>query len=532
MLVGFERLHGVPHLRSIELDGVVETRQVPGKVLVDGFRPESPERVAAEVRVVELRRLDRVVAGDEGIDGPFAILARGVEQIGGERFVWLRRHILGHASPQVIFGDGRDVPQRLPVSLGLVHRRLGYHRPGGSPAAAFGDVGCEPGHAGGAAGQRVDVLVRRDPLGRVDRQRVAEAEQQPTRGVVCHAPPFNIGNPPFGPKAQPIPGSPKHLDHIAVAADLLIAPFDLTPEAPEQSQPVPGCDRHVVGLPALVDGLVHHLVTGDFAPFLQPLPDGLADRRRVVVGRRRNADSPLGAGSPQEIAPFDVEVGDPGRHLVEVAAHQHGMAVVPLHRQRLGRLAVAEQPGDLLSAVGHLPHRGQQLRRGFRRKRPAEDLDRVAGLDGLGLLPIAHHFDRHASPGLQLQQLEHRPRSDLAHLVHHQHRVPVGLEVAGFDHSQKRRQRIVPIDSGILQSVGLSPRHRRADDVPAAGAESCVCLPGLHQRLQDGVLSGAGDAGQQAKRTARADCVYGRLLVVSEPLVRWPGRIDRGDGVA
>ena len=162
----------------------------------------------------------------------------------------------------------------------------------------------------------------------------------------------------------------------------------------------------------------------------------MADLRYVVVGRRADRDAALRAAGPQNIAALDVEVGNLGDHLLAVAAHHQRVTVLALHLERLGRLATTKQPGDLLSPLGRLTHCGQQRGHRLGPQPPPENLDRVASLDRLRLLPIAQHLDRHAGAGLQLQQLDHRPRADLARLVQHQHSVPVSVEVTGLDHLQ------------------------------------------------------------------------------------------------
>src|SRR6202007_1259319 len=109
------------------------------------------------------------------------------------------------ASPEVVWGDRCNVAERLPVPLGFVYGRLRDDRPSRASAAALGAVSGECGDTGRAAGQRVDVLVRRDPLGGVDRQRVPETEQQPVRLAVAQPPPLEVSHASvFRPQTQAV----------------------------------------------------------------------------------------------------------------------------------------------------------------------------------------------------------------------------------------------------------------------------------------------------------------------------------------
>ena len=102
----------------------IERRQVARQGFVDGKCPKAFHRVASEVRVVELRRLERVVTGDEGVDGALAVPPCGGQQVDSERRVGLARHVFRDASPEVAAGNRRDVSERLPVPLGFVDGRL------------------------------------------------------------------------------------------------------------------------------------------------------------------------------------------------------------------------------------------------------------------------------------------------------------------------------------------------------------------------------------------------------------------------
>ena len=288
---------------------------------------------------------------------------------------------------------------------------------------------------------------------------------------------------------------------------------DRAPGAPEQPHPIAGGKGQVVFLPPLVDCPVERLVAADLAACLQPLADRLADLGDVLVGRRADGDAALRARAQQDVAPGDVEIGDLRHDLIAVAADHHGVAVRSLHVERLGRLPFAEKAGDLPAALGGLAHGGEQFRQGFRRKGTAKDLDAVARLDRLCLLPVAEHLDRHAGLRLQLEELEQRARADLARLVQHQDGVAVCLELAAVDHRQQGREGVGPADAGVLEGIGLAPGHRGTDHLPALGAEPRVRVPGVHQGLQQRRLAGAGDAGEHRQRAALPERVDGGALL-------------------
>jgi hypothetical protein len=77
-------------------------------------------------------------------------------------------------------------------------------------------------------------------------------------------------------------------------------------------------------------------------------------------------------------------------------------------------LGVAKHAGDFTVAPIDLTNGGEQLGLRRFRQRAAQDLDGVARFDGLRLLAIVERLDRHVGLGLQLEQLYHRPRRDLA----------------------------------------------------------------------------------------------------------------------
>ena len=159
-----------------------------------------------------------------------------------------------------------------------------------------------------------------------------------------------------------------------------------------------------------------------------------------------------------------------------------------------------------------------------------ENLDRVASLDRLRLLPIAQHLDRHAGAGLQLQQLDHRPRADLARLVQHQHCVPVSVEVTRLDHLQQGCQGVGPLDARVLQGVRLAPGHRRADHLPPFRAKPRVRLPRRYQRLQQRRFPSSRNARQQTESATLSKGVDGGGLLVREPDAACPHRAsDRGE---
>ena len=112
--------HDVADDLAILSHGPVERGQVAGQGLVDRKCPKAFHRVASEVRVVELRRLERVVTGDKGVDGRRAVPPCGGQQVDAERLIGLARRVLGDAGSEVVAGNRRDVSERLPVPLGFV----------------------------------------------------------------------------------------------------------------------------------------------------------------------------------------------------------------------------------------------------------------------------------------------------------------------------------------------------------------------------------------------------------------------------
>ena len=178
---------------AILLDRLFERGQVPTEGGIDCLRAEPPKCLATERGILELSRLHAVVASDERVDRVLPILSRSREQIDPERLVGLPGHILGRPCPEILVRDRRDVTECLPMPLGFVQSTLGDHRPGRAAAAAFGDVGGERRDAGRAARERVDMLVRRDALRRVDRQRMTQPNQQPAGLTVREPAPFDLG---------------------------------------------------------------------------------------------------------------------------------------------------------------------------------------------------------------------------------------------------------------------------------------------------------------------------------------------------
>src|SRR5215469_4446054 len=108
---------------------MIERAKMAGQGLVDRKRPKALHGVASEVQVVELRRLERVTAGDEGVYGLLAVPSCGGQQVDSERLVRLAGHVFGDASPEVVWGDRCNVAERLPVPFGFVYGRLGNDCP-------------------------------------------------------------------------------------------------------------------------------------------------------------------------------------------------------------------------------------------------------------------------------------------------------------------------------------------------------------------------------------------------------------------
>ena len=136
-----------------------------------------------------------------------------------------------------------------------------------------------------------------------------------------------------------------------------------------------------------------------------------------------------------------------------------------------------------------------------------------------------------------LQQLEERPGSDLAHLVHHQHAVAGQGDAAVLHPAQERVERQGALDAGVLQRVGLTPGGGDAHNLPAALVRPGVGMPCRDQRLEQRGLARAGDAGDEAEPAAAPQAVDRRLLggaVLRLAVEVEPGgidrRLDRGDG--
>src|SRR6516162_1400876 len=138
--------------------------------------------------------------------------------------------------------------------------------------------------------------------------------------------------PSFVRSRRPSSVRPSTSTDVAIVADVARPPIDRAPGAPKETHPLNGSDRQIVGPSVLVDGPVDDLIADDFATVLQPLADCAADFGDVVVGRRTDRDPILRAARPEDVPPRDVEIGDAADNLVAVAADQHSVAVLPLHR--------------------------------------------------------------------------------------------------------------------------------------------------------------------------------------------------------
>src|SRR5271167_3260244 len=85
----------------------------------------------------------------------------------------------------------------------------------------------------------------------------------------------------------------------------------------------------------------------------------------------------------ERVVPLDIEVGDLADDLIGVAFEEAGRAVLPLHGEGRGRLAVAKEGGDLAVAVVFLANGGQDLGKSRLGQNALQECDRVAGLDRL-----------------------------------------------------------------------------------------------------------------------------------------------------
>ena len=273
------------------------------------------------------------------------------------------------------------------VALGLVQRAFGNQRPGGATRSAFRDVAREPGDARRPARQRVDMLVGRETLRRVDRQRMAEARQQPAGFLVGKAAPVDVRNLPFRrPDLQAAVALGEDLNDVAVVADLAFLTPNAAPCPAEEPHPVAPGQGQVVFASILVDRFMKSLGGSNLAPLLQSRTDRLADICRVLVRGRADGDAALAPGREQDVPSLNVEVGDLTDNLVAIAAEKTGMAVLSFHLQGVAAVAFPEERGDLAAAPGRLPNGREQDWQGFRRKGAPQQFDAVASLDGLGLL--------------------------------------------------------------------------------------------------------------------------------------------------
>ena len=157
-----------------------------------------------------------------------------------------------------------------------------------------------------------------------------------------------------------------------------------------------------------------------------------------------------------------------------------------------------------------LPDSCQYLRHRGLRQDAFQERDRVAGLDRLDLLAIAEHPDGHAGPGLELEERQHRARTDLADLVDDEHGLLVCLEFSGVDRIEEGLQGPGLVDAGLLEGVRLPPGGRHADHGAA------VLMPGLDQGPEERRLAGSGDAGEQRQLSAAAERMDGGELLFRE----------------
>jgi hypothetical protein len=116
--------------------------------------------------------------------------------------------------------------------------------------------------------------------------------------------------------------SANHLDDIAIVADIAEATVHLAKGPPIEPEPVPGGNRQIelVGCRSTGrDRTVDLLLSADLAALLQLGPDRAADIGRILVGRDRDANISGRAGRTEQIAPAQIEIGDPVDHLVLAA---------------------------------------------------------------------------------------------------------------------------------------------------------------------------------------------------------------------
>ena len=115
---------------------VIQTWQVPAQVFVHRRRPQACKRLRSRLGVVKPGALKVLTAGDEGVDGRFAVAQGRGEEIDAKALIGLLGHVFGRAFPEVFRGDRRDVAEGLPVPLRFEQRTFRNDRPGGSPRPA------------------------------------------------------------------------------------------------------------------------------------------------------------------------------------------------------------------------------------------------------------------------------------------------------------------------------------------------------------------------------------------------------------
>jgi hypothetical protein len=188
------------------------------------------------------------------------------------------------------------------------------------------------------------------------------------------------------------------------------------------------------------------------------------------------------------------------------------------------RLGAPEQARDhpqatrLGCVASFLADSAEQLGLCLLRQHPPQDLNGIARLDRLRLLPVAQGLDGQAGLALELQESEHCAGCDLADFVDHQDRIPAGCEFAALDRPKERVHGDRSDNASILEGVCLLPARRQSQNVPTTRIKTGIGLPGLDQRLDQRGLPGARHACEQREGTSLAKRIDRRPL--GSPVIR------------
>ncbi|EGO93210.1 Hypothetical protein APM_3847, partial (plasmid) [Acidiphilium sp. PM] len=260
----------------------------------------------------------------------------------------------------------------------------------------------------------------------------------------------------------------------------------------------------------LVDRRKRHVARPQLARGQQPLPDRLADRACVLIGRcadRQRKARPIYIRFPA----FIPERSSPRDHLAMPAGNDLGRAILPLHVQRLANslgATLAQQARDFARPIVGLPHRA------FDRRHLAqpffEKADHLARLDRLALLRITDRHHAEPVPLLEPQQIKHLARADRTQLIDHHDTAAGQVQPAALhpvDEHRHGRDRVTPaglglgVQSGLAQLARLTPAKADAVNIRT------LVTPRRHQRLQQRGLAGPGRPDPHREPAAHAEMI-------------------------